>query len=560
MKLRKKTIAIIGLTLLGLIVLLYAFSQIILMGSFTQLEQQSTQRNIERAKNALLDNINRLDSVAGDWASWDETYNFIQNGNEAYIRSNLDPSTLANLKVNYVLFYNTSGHLVHGSGADIEKEQIIQIPGFFQPDLSPNNIILNHSDINSSISGIIILPEGPMLISSKPILKSEHQGPVKGTIIMLNFLDSAEIERLSRITNSSLSLSLFNDPDTSDFRSAIQILSKEKPMLIQPLSNDIIAGYLLLNDIGGTPAVVIETKMPREIHKQGENTMRYLVLSIIGVGLVFGLVTIFLLEKNVLSRLALLNSNMSAIGTSGDHSMRVSMIGNDELSNMAKEINRMLEELEKADEAEKKQLLLKEIYHRVKNNLQIVISLLNLQSQKTNDKNVIEIFRDSQNRIRSMALIHEKLYNSRDLAGINFKEYIHDLTYNLLHSYGVNPGRINLKIDIDEVILNLDTATPCGLIVTELVSNAFKHAFPADRKGDVHIRFFSVNNEKYTMIISDNGIGFPEDIDFRKTTTLGLQLVTSLVGQLDGTIELDKRGGTEFKIEFKEQRTGKGIK
>jgi two-component sensor histidine kinase len=216
----------------------------------------------------------------------------------------------------------------------------------------------------------------------------------------------------------------------------------------------------------------------------------------------------------------------------------------------------MLEKLEMAEDAKTKQLLLTEIYHRVKNNLQIVISLLNLQSQKTKDTNVIEIFKDSQNRIRSMALIHERLYKSKNLAGINFKEYIHDISSNLFHSYGVNSGSVDLKIDIDDVILNLDTATPCGLIVTELVSNSLKHAFPKGRKGELLIKLISDNNEKFILIVRDNGIGFPENIDFRKTNTLGMQLVTSLVSQLKGTIELDRSNGTEFKITFKEKQAG----
>ncbi len=521
-----------------------------------QLEEKNIKQNMERGKNAITNDINRINSIAVDWAAWDDSYNFVQDGNKAYIESNfLDPSTLVNLGVNFMVFYNISGHLIYGEGIDIKNKEKIKTPVIFQYDLSPNNILLKHTKKNSSIKGIIILPEGPTLIASRPITTSGHQGPIRGTLIVGRFLDSAEIERLANTTQLPLT-SLFDDQNNSDFRSAIQLLSKEKPILIQPKSNDIIAGYILLNDIEGNPAVVIKAEMPREIHKHGDITMKYLILSIIVSGLVFGLVTLLLLEKNVLSRLAFLSSNVSAIGASSDHSMRVSMPGNDELSNLAKVINSMLEELEKAEDAKTKQLLLTEIYHRVKNNLQIVISLLNLQSQKTKDKNVIEIFKDSQNRIRSMALIHERLYKSKDLAGINFKEYIHDLSSNLFHSYGVNSGNVNLKIDIDDVILNLDTATPCGLIVTELVSNSLKHAFPKGRKGELLIRLISDNNEKFILIVRDNGIGFPENIDFRKTNTLGMQLVTSLVSQLKGTIELDRSNGTEFKITFKEKQAG----
>ncbi len=545
------------MTLLGLILLLYASSQIILLGSFARLEQQDTQRNIERARDALLDDITVLDRIVGDWAPWDDTYDFIQTGNEEYIELNLNATTLANLKVNYMLFYNTSGYRIYGTGVDIKSKDNIPVPELFQHDLSPDDILIKHSNTESRTSGIIILPEGPMLISSHPIITSERNGPIQGTLIMGRFLDSNKIEDLSRITHLSLNFSLFDAPKTADFGSAITSLSKEEPISIQPISENIIAGYVLLNDLEGNPALVLKAEMPRGIHIQGESTMRYLVLSIFGSGLIFGLVMLMLLEKSVLSRLAFLSSNVNAIGVSGSHSMRISMTGKDELSDLAEVINKMLEELEQAEEAKKRELLFKEIYHRVKNNLQIIISLLNLQSQKTQDKEMIRILKDNQDRIRAMALIHERLYKSRDLAGINFKEYIHDLVNNLFLSYGVNAGVISMKIDIGDIIMNLDTASPCGLIVTELVSNSLKHAFPSSRKGELLIKLDSYdNNKKFVLTVSDNGIGLPEDIDIQTTKTLGMQLVTSLVRQLKGRIEVDRTRGTEVKITFEEKRTG----
>ena len=530
--------------------LLYIITNFILIGSYDTLEEQDTLMNTERARDALKNDINRLSIAVGDWAPWDDTYTFIQDGNKKYIESNFGTSTMTNLKVNFVLFYNNSGHLVYGAGFDLKNGENIPIPISFRSEMSTNNILLNHTSLESSISGIMMLPEGPILIASNPIITSDHNGPIRGTLIMGSFLD---IEKLSNITHLSLSFRQINSQNNIDYWSEIQMLSKEKPILVQPINNEIIAGYALLDDIEGNPAIVLKAEMPRGIHKQGENTMGYLVLSIIGAGLVFGVVTIFLLEKNMLSRLAFLSSNVSAIGASGNHSLRVSMPGKDELSNLANDINGMLEKLEKAEEENKKQLLLKEIYHRVKNNLQIIISLLNLQSQKTKDRNIIEILTDSQNRIRSMALIHERLYKSKDMSGLNIKEYIQDLANNLFHSYGVHSGRIKLKIDIDDIIINLDTATPCGLIVTELVSNSLKHAFPEEKKGELIIKLKSDNDKNIILIVKDNGIGFPKDLDFRKTNTLGMQLVTGLVGQLKGTIDLDQSSGTEFKIMFKEK-------
>jgi two-component sensor histidine kinase len=148
-----------------------------------------------------------------------------------------------------------------------------------------------------------------------------------------------------------------------------------------------------------------------------------------------------------------------------------------------------------------------------------------------------------------MALIHEKLYQSKDLSRISFAEYIQGLATQLFHSYAANSHAITLKVDVGDVLLNIDTAIPCGLIINELVSNSLKHAFPASKEGEIRIGLHSDNN-KLRLIVSDTGVGFPKDLDFRNTGTLGLELVTTLTDQLRGTIELHSNGGTEWKIIF----------
>jgi two-component sensor histidine kinase len=199
-----------------------------------------------------------------------------------------------------------------------------------------------------------------------------------------------------------------------------------------------------------------------------------------------------------------------------------------------------------------KEVLLKEIHHRVKNNLQVVSSMLQLQSRNIKDKEMVEMFQESRNRVRSMALVHERLYQSRDLARIDFAKYIQSLANYLCRSYGVNTNVIQLKTDLHAVFLGVDTAIPCGLILNELVSNCLKHAFPDGREGEIRIELRSDGNGKFTLMVSDNGVGLPKDLDFRNTKSLGLQLVNTLVNQLEGTIELDRRGGTAFKITFSE--------
>ena len=198
-----------------------------------------------------------------------------------------------------------------------------------------------------------------------------------------------------------------------------------------------------------------------------------------------------------------------------------------------------------------KDILLQEIHHRVKNNMQIISSLLNLQIKYVKDDEAIDVLKESQNRVKSMAMIHEKLYQSNDFTRINLTEYIESLVNGLFYSYSIDKEEISSIINVDNLRLNIETAVPCGLIINELVSNSLKHGFPNGENGEVYISLKFID-DKYELIIGDNGIGFPSNIDFKKTDSLGLQLVNNLVGQIDGEIELDNRSGTEFKIVFNE--------
>ncbi len=197
-----------------------------------------------------------------------------------------------------------------------------------------------------------------------------------------------------------------------------------------------------------------------------------------------------------------------------------------------------------------KEVLLREIYHRVKNNMQIVISLLRLQSAKVKGKKIKEVFRECQNRIRTMSIIHEKLYQSKDLTKIDYAQYIDRLAVHIFQSYGVDSNLVAVKTDLEEVLLDLNRAIPCGLIINELLSNSVKHAFPEGKKGEICINLHSDKKGMITLVVSDNGIGLPDDIDFRKASSLGLQMVNDLTRQIGGTIKLDRKAGTAFTIKF----------
>ncbi len=196
-----------------------------------------------------------------------------------------------------------------------------------------------------------------------------------------------------------------------------------------------------------------------------------------------------------------------------------------------------------------KEMLLKEVYHRVKNNLQVVSSLINLQAKNVSNEATLELLKQSADRIKAMALLHEKLYQSKDLTRIDFNEYIHSLVDHLLFSYGGHSGKIKISMSIDEVYFDVDTAIPCGLIINELLSNALQHAFPDDRYGKIDIGFTQEHDE-FILTITDNGIGFPVDLDFKKSASLGLQLVATLTSQLMGQMTLEQTAGCKFTLRF----------
>jgi PAS domain S-box-containing protein len=197
-----------------------------------------------------------------------------------------------------------------------------------------------------------------------------------------------------------------------------------------------------------------------------------------------------------------------------------------------------------------KDTLLGEIHHRVKNNLQVVHRLLVLQSDLVTDQKIVSILRESQNRIRSMALIHQTLYESKDFVQVDFSNFLETLAPTLISSYGVDSDQITLSIEAMEVLLPISAAVPCGLVVNELISNALKHAFPHGRRGEINIGLAAAPDGRAMLSVSDNGIGIAEDHDLTQTTTLGLQLVALLADQLAGELEIHRANPTQFILRF----------
>ena len=228
---------------------------------------------------------------------------------------------------------------------------------------------------------------------------------------------------------------------------------------------------------------------------------------------------------------------------------RVALSGKDEVIIIVRDTT----DRRHAEEAREKEMMLMETHHRVKNNLQVVSSLLYLQSKDIKDEKILQMFRDSQNRVRTMALIHEKLYQSDGLRGVDLADYIKSLANSLIGSYSNSSGTVRLTVDLQPVVLGIEKATPCGLIVNEIISNSLKHAFPNGNEGEIRIILSSAGNDQsaINLVIADNGVGIPKDIGSGKTDTLGLTVVKTLTDQINGSLEIDRSAGTRYTISFR---------
>jgi len=687
MKLRIKTLMLTGILFVTLILVLFVISQTIFLNTFNEHEKQYTSLEVTDVNYTLNNEISNLKKINMDWAEWDDTYSFVGGDYPGFVESNLLPETFERLNVNLILFLDKDRQIVYGKAVNLEENKEISFPSSLNRTLSSDDPLIG-SNSSEGTAGIIITQYGPMIISSQPILTSSGDGPAQGTLIMGRFLGQTELNRLSDITNSSVSLEDYNDSNMPpDFQKARFSLTTTNPIFVQALGPNSIAGYISLNDIYGNPALILKTEIPRVIYQDYQGSIIYLIVSLILLGLLFGVLTLYYLDKNILNRLEKIVSGVVKIGKTDDLSKRVYAEGDDELANLGRSINETFDSLEKSEyklkESEEryrnifentgtsmlildedlnvflvnkefenvfgffekkleakmnwinliaypdndkiwdyhnkilnerkiskipetyelelknkrgeignflatfnnipnterilvslidisdrkkaeneikaslkeKEALLREIHHRVKNNMQIISSLISLQSAEVSDEKLVSLYKETENRIHSMALVHENLYQSHDLSHIDLWQYVQNLVEDLIYSYGVSSA-IETEIEVPSIEVNLETAIPLGLIINEMVSNSIKHAFP-DKKGKIMVKLEIDSDENLILMVSDDGVGLPKDSDMDSIKKFGLKLIQALIQQLDGKLTFESKNGTTFCIKFKELEYGK---
>jgi PAS domain S-box-containing protein len=346
MKLQEKVLVFFVFLLIAVLVVTSLFFSTILLANYSTLEERYTEKDLSQAVNKLHEEYTTLSAIVSDWGPWDDTYNYVTGNKPDYLRSNLQQTSYDNLNVNLIVIANSSGHIVYAGAFDLGNRTVVQVPAFFSKTLDPAGPLMNMSDPHASTAGILMLADNPMIIASQPISRSDFSGPPQGVVIMGKYLDKPEIARLATLTSASLEFTPVSDPGIPrDFISRIQSAQSSTGLIVRQ-SEDQITGAALIVDIYGNDALVMKITEPREIYRQGKNTTMEVLFLILLIGICVGLLGIFLLDRFLFTRMGSLADQVHTIGRSENLKKRVEIGGDDELSGLAGEINRMLDTLE----------------------------------------------------------------------------------------------------------------------------------------------------------------------------------------------------------------------
>lgn len=346
MTLRTKTLLIVGTALVGLLVMLLLVSYKILLTGFADLEYQSTEKSVNRLVNVLTDEIYSLYVEAKDYSTWDDTYKYMSTQNPEFITSNFSVGTFSNLHLNLVILIDRTEHIVAGITYNSTAYKTEPLPLSYYDYFEHNRLFTYHNENQGQVVGFMLLSGQLLLVASRPILPSQGEGTSQGTLIMGRFFSAEERQRLNRLTDLSLTVQLLNHNQTlpDEFAKARTLLLNKR-MVVQTLNENSIAGYVLIKDVYQQPVALLRIELPREIYQEGLASLRYLSAVVLIVALAFAGLILWLFERLVLARLAVLSNEVRHIRTSDDF-LTVTVKGQDELAHLATTINNMLSALQ----------------------------------------------------------------------------------------------------------------------------------------------------------------------------------------------------------------------
>jgi len=346
--LRGKTLLIVLAALVGLVGGLYTLSRMVLLRGFSNVEEDFARQNLERASSALSNELETLQRTADQYADRDHTYKALRSGDPQKVAAEFPGPAFEQLRVNFVVVLDTAGRTVFAKGFSLVGMSEAPIPADLGRHLGLGSPLLTHIGEASDVKGILMLKSSPFLVVSSPVLTSNAGGPAAGILIMGRALDADATMRLGEMTHMPVEIARLDmGAPPPDFRQAADTISDQRPVVIHPNSKDSVAAYEALRDLYGKPVAILRILLPRKIYRQGQASLLQFLLLLLAAGLAFGAITMFLLERVVISRMADLSDKITLIGTSGDLGARLHVSGKDELAYLGTAINSMLEDLER---------------------------------------------------------------------------------------------------------------------------------------------------------------------------------------------------------------------
>lgn len=586
--------ALIAISLLAVVAIT---SRALLLDRFVQIEDREVRLNVERAGNALSDELTDLTQSVTDYANYDRMYAYMANHDPAFPEGEF--GNLDALRTNFAGIFDLTGKMAFGKAVVLPDGKSAPLPAGLLDSFGAGGSLLRRTGAESAFSGVLLLSGGPMLVAASPILTGQRMGPIRGTLVMGRWLDQREISRISRKTRLSLSLRAINDPALqADFAIARHALSASQPVSVRPLGPQLVAGYLLVTDLQNLPALILKIELPRTVYSQGKATVLYLILWILAAGIVFNGTMYLLLDRTVLSRLAALSRGVEAIGRLGKISARVHFDGNDELATLGSSINRTFDDLESAQESIRKtnaeledrvrkrtaQLaaskeaaeaasqaksdFLANVSHELRTPMNGILGMLEMALETELSGEADDYLQTARSSARTMmTIISDVLDFSRlDAKQLNlrFVQFsMADCVATALQTLEEAAHQKGLAVlsDIQPSVPQTLLGDPLrmGQVISNLVGNAIK--FTERGKVTVHLETTSEAGENVELhfTVSDTGIGIPPpkqqeifecftQVDTSSTRKygglgLGLTICSKLVKEMGGRIWVDSKVG-----------------
>jgi signal transduction histidine kinase len=521
MKIRAKTTLGLGAVIAASVALNYAILRTQVFPSFVELERAKAEQNLERAQDALNAQVRSLATVVADWANWDDTYEFAADGNAAHIEENLNYLAHENLDINLMYVYDLSGRLLSGTVFDFEQERRLEPDSFVLDQVTADHFLLQHPDSENIHSGILLTSLGPVIVASRPILTNEAEGPRRGTFVMGRFLDETALEELRRQIHSDFAIWPLDGSLLPTLEQAAHSeLSSGKTTVIREASASLLGAFGLMSDPTGKPSLLLRADTPREITAAGQETINYALLFMLMVGLIVTLTMWLLLRRVVIDPLSNLTGEVLSITHDKDRSRRLSLDREDEVGALAKEFDRMLDELLQTEGMAILGQITAKVSHELRNPLGALQNSIFAVAENTRGKGLnveLALERADRNIQRCDSIIGDLLDFARqrepNLAPVAIDSWLGTALENQAVPEGISLSR---SFEAPEAQALID-ADQFDCVIRKLVENACQ----AIRECEVHdggncggeIKVETrIGNKGMEIAVSDNGPGIPAEV------------------------------------------------